>query len=707
VFGVVLLLVLGVLAWALSGEVEAKGGMDCGRDAWVIGVRGSGEDKNGKPGKTVQSFIDKLDVPAPDGELGSSGLFYPGVPVIDWVLRTGGPGVKKVQYDRSVESGVDALVNEVKRRGGTCADQKLVLAGYSQGAQVIREALPRLQAWAGHVKAVVLFGDPGFNPDSKAIKRGTYDNNRHGILGAAPEFPDSFVKRVITYCRDGDLICEGPPNRTTAHGKYAPEMTVGAAVSVADWLGFFPEPACAPASSVAAILDDSGSMQWNDPEAIRRSAMELLITKPSSQSKELGAVEFGEEAGTLFAPASVAAASATMLGGLNGLANDGAADGGGQTNYNAAFATSAVDQPGAQARIFLTDGGNTINPYEDGHRNGPPTYVIGLNIGPAGQGDEDADRLGRIAAETGGVYYPLAQYPGDATADQVARLQPTMNKIDAKLSCQKIAVQRQQQFGQVGDTGGRVSANFKGRKALEVVVSWPVLGVDLDLKTAVCRNAQGKVVADLAGKRKIKGTKRKRGKLVVNRVEGETFETVTIQRPRGGTKLVVTFTAVALATPTDANVQVRSVAPGAPAGTTTPGGSAGQGPAPGGGSGEPPAPPRRVITVDNRVTNGMGMREDSTPARLTTQPWTFCGSRGCNIYGTERSSGGTYDAAICQTTGERTTNGNDHDASDDANPERFESTRYYGVRLTDGTFGYVSEVWIRAADRGGLGLPGC
>jgi hypothetical protein len=122
---------------------------------------------------------------------------------------------------------------------------------------------------------------------------------------------------------------------------------------------------------------------------------------------------------------------------------------------------------------------------------------------------------------------------------------------------------------------------------------------------------------------------------------------------------------------------------------------------------EPAPPPRRVITVDNRVTNGGGMREDTTPARLTTQPWIRCGSRGCNINGTERSSGGTYDAAVCQTTGERTTNGNDGNANDDANPERFESTRYYGVRLGDGTYGYVSEVWIRAADRGGLGLPGC
>ena len=120
-----------------------------------------------------------------------------------------------------------------------------------------------------------------------------------------------------------------------------------------------------------------------------------------------------------------------------------------------------------------------------------------------------------------------------------------------------------------------------------------------------------------------------------------------------------------------------------------------------------PQPPRRVIVVDNRVTNGMGMREDGTPARLTTQPWVFCSRRNCNINGTERGSGGTYDAAVCQAFGERTTNGHDTDASDDGNPERFESTRYYGVRIGNGTFGYVSEVWIRAADRGGLGLPAC
>ncbi len=123
----------------------------------------------------------------------------------------------------------------------------------------------------------------------------------------------------------------------------------------------------------------------------------------------------------------------------------------------------------------------------------------------------------------------------------------------------------------------------------------------------------------------------------------------------------------------------------------------------------PPLPPqaRRTIAVDNRVTNGLVMREDAVPLRLTTQPRTFCGTLGCNINGTERATGDVYDAAICQTRGERFTNGNDADPSDDNNPQLFESTLYYGVLLADGTFGYVNEVWIRAADRGGLGLSTC
>jgi hypothetical protein len=376
------------------------------------------------------------------------------------------------------------------------------------------------------------------------------------------------------------------------------------------------------------------------------------------------------------------------------------------TDYNRAFAAAAALHPSAAARIFLTDGEHTEGQYADAHAGGPPTYVVGLDLGPAGAGDDGADLLARIARETGGEYFPLRRDSGDDVARQVARIQPVLNAIDAKLRCSPAVDRQERTLAETGATATTAPVPFAGKPDLEVVASWVAPGADIDLVAANVRNKRGKVIADLAGTRRIAGTRRTRAKLAPTIVEGATFETVSVTRPRGGRTLSLRFKALTLQGPMGVTIQARPLVQPAPAAPAPPAPTPAN-PAPTPAPAPAPAPLRTIITVDNRVTNGMAMSEDPTPVRLTTQPWTHCGSRGCNIAGTERASGGTYDAAVCQTTGERTTNGNDSDPSDDANPLRFESTRYYGVRLTNGTFGYVSEVWIRAADRGGLGMPSC
>lgn len=120
--------------------------------------------------------------------------------------------------------------------------------------------------------------------------------------------------------------------------------------------------------------------------------------------------------------------------------------------------------------------------------------------------------------------------------------------------------------------------------------------------------------------------------------------------------------------------------------------------------------PLEVLEISNLLTNGpTQMREDPIPVRLTTQPWAYCGRRGCNINGTERTTGQHYHHAVCRTTGEYTTNGDNRagdPSGDDGNPQRYESSEYYGVDL-GWTYGLVSWVWIHPADRGGLGLPYC
>lgn len=99
------------------------------------------------------------------------------------------------------------------------------------------------------------------------------------------------------------------------------------------------------------------------------------------------------------------------------------------------------------------------------------------------------------------------------------------------------------------------------------------------------------------------------------------------------------------------------------------------------------------------------MREDA-PAYLSTVTRNFCKRDGCALAGTDVGSGAVL-TAECTTLGDRTTNGQDNSAIDDANPALYTSTRWYGIRWSDGRFGYISEVWIAGQHRGGLGLRSC
>ena len=144
--------------------------------------------------------------------------------------------------------------------------------------------------------------------------------------------------------------------------------------------------ACAKATNIEAIVDDSGSMAVTDSGTLRVKALKLLINT-LEPARPLGAVEFG---GSFFEarrrrPTRCSRPSrsgrtpprwrprwkAKIL-----------ADNGG-TDYNAAFAQSDADNPNAEARIFLTDGGHDIGTYNNGH------------LTPQGADLRDRLRLGR------------------------------------------------------------------------------------------------------------------------------------------------------------------------------------------------------------------------------------------------------------------------------------------------------------------------
>jgi len=585
-----------MLALALVAPAAAEAGTGCPKVQMIHAVGSGNRDKafDNVSNEITESLRDEIlrpERPAGGGELFvATPLDYPAESVksgtgIGAVLGLPGP------YNNSVNKGkrtLNGLVTDVIRRCGYRT--RLILSGHSQGAQVVADIYQEMErdGTSGYVFGVVLFGDPYFN--GRAGGRGSstgqwrHVDYRRGSLGRRQVYGrydrGRYLLRIRSYCHKFDPVCQDGTRPNLAHhsnyDKTGPNEP-GEAQDAGRWLStklrtafaqdaaaakpvHAPPPGCVPASSVATIIDDSGSMARNDPQRIRAQAMQLLLSKPASASRAVGAVEFGESAATLFAPGLVSAGLTNMIGSLGRLQNDGS-DGtdDGATSYNAGFAKSVADQPAPGARIFLTDGGHNVGAYVNGHAGGARTYVIGANIGPAGQGDEDGDRLGRIAAETGGAYFPLRKLPGDDVGTQTARLQPVVNEIDALLSCSVIHDQASVGFTRAGQFGRGVRTDFGGQPALEAVVSWAVPGVDIDLVAATVRDRRNRVIADLAGRKRIARTKQRRTKLRVGIVEGQTFDTITVTRPRNGRTLTLQFRAATLASPTTAEVQIRPV----------------------------------------------------------------------------------------------------------------------------------------------------
>lgn len=114
----------------------------------------------------------------------------------------------------------------------------------------------------------------------------------------------------------------------------------------------------------------------------------------------------------------------------------------------------------------------------------------------------------------------------------------------------------------------------------------------------------------------------------------------------------------------------------------------------------------RTVIVSNQVTNGATRMREDTPSYLSTLTRSGCRKAGCMLSGTELGTGDQI-TATCQIRGNRVTNGEDDSVVDDNNPGLYTSTLWYGIRWPDGRFGYIAEVWLRAADRGGLGLQTC
>jgi hypothetical protein len=272
--------------------------------------------------------------------------------------------------------------------------------------------------------------------------------------------------------------------------------------------------ACTPATNLEAIIDDSGSMFTTDGNRLRVQAMDLLINALDAKTR-LGAIEFGSSfdpsvpaADVVFPVEPVGANAAAMKSALDAQI---AADAG-STDYNAAFDTARAANPGAQARIFLTDGGHNVDDYADTHLNPAPqpqtpTYVIGFSDGLS-QPDDQA-RLAKIAADTGGKYFPLP----DSSA-----LQSVMNEIETTLTCQSAPKTFSDALAQ-GKSRSHQIAIAGTSKRVQLALSW-ASPLDRFKITGIRIVRHGKVVATGSRVHKLKLSVR----------TGSTFAVVKLSR---------------------------------------------------------------------------------------------------------------------------------------------------------------------------------
>jgi hypothetical protein len=290
------------------------------------------------------------------------------------------------------------------------------------------------------------------------------------------------------------------------------KVFLGAAVAVLLAAPIASAATCSKASNIEAIVDDSISMEFTDAGRLRVQAMNLLID-PLGTGTQLGAVEFGSggfennppPADTVFPPQPVGPNAAAMRAALDQKihADNGA------TDYNGAFAQSDVDNPSADARIFLTDGGHDVGTYNEAHLvHGVPTYVIGFGGIAAG---EDQARLKKIAGDTGGRYFPL---------DDSAQLQAVMNTIEAALTCQTPP----QQFSDLlkqGQSKAHSVAIGAATKSIQITLTW-TSPLDKFKLSGLKLTNKGHLLAVAARPGK------KPGKLKVSRKVSSTFAVLTV-----------------------------------------------------------------------------------------------------------------------------------------------------------------------------------
>ncbi|MGJ5893868.1 cutinase family protein [Streptomyces niveiscabiei] len=204
-------------------------------DNLVIGARGSGENSPENPplpglehmGNRVGAYLREAQIA---GLSGSSTAYYP-LPYeaadvsADTMLWSS-------TWVNSRNTGTKQLIQVVRKWESMCPTSRIGLVGYSQGANVVHDAIDNLSVdERGHIGAVLMLADPhsAAGQTSYAMhvdyRTGEAGKTTEGGLLEPRVLPSDIAGRSLDFCIVGDIICDPHQSESAAlgseiHGSY-------------------------------------------------------------------------------------------------------------------------------------------------------------------------------------------------------------------------------------------------------------------------------------------------------------------------------------------------------------------------------------------------------------------------------------------------------------------------------------------------------
>jgi hypothetical protein len=200
-------------------------------DVLFVGARGSGQAGPGTPGW----------VPAPGDPDGFGGPVRAAYDALEFStglkhqrvarISTTYPATKAVspnfllkidEYFTGIGTGIDDVDRTLQARAGQCPTERIVLAGYSQGAMVMHRVVaryassPTRSAILARIDAVVLIGDGDRISGDSTQNFGTMTTGRNGVGlnfrsqsgSSTKRFAPDLGARVLEVCNHNDPVCD-------------------------------------------------------------------------------------------------------------------------------------------------------------------------------------------------------------------------------------------------------------------------------------------------------------------------------------------------------------------------------------------------------------------------------------------------------------------------------------------------------------------